>query len=91
MPAGARYIYNINFFAGFIVASLTYWALCKISPIPACSEKWMEVGDEIRNVSVAYGAEGYEDDSVSADSGKYKGDEEGQTAVRERQVGKEVL
>ena len=49
----------------------------------------MEVGDEIRNVSVAYGAEGYEDDSVSADSGKFKGDEEGHPAIRERQVGKE--
>ena len=52
----------------------------------------MEVGDEIRNVSVAYGAEGYEDnDSASADSGKYRGDEEGQTAIRERQVGKESM
>ena len=51
----------------------------------------MEVGDEIRNVSVAYGAEGYEDDSVSADSGKYKGDEEGQTTARERPFGKETL
>lgn len=48
----------------------------------------MEVGDEIRNVSVAYGAEEYTDDSASGDSGKYKGDEEGgQTSVRERQVG----
>ena len=51
----------------------------------------MEVGDEIRNVSVAYGAEGYEDDSVSGGSGRYKGDEEGQTSVRERQIGKEAL
>ena len=91
MPQGAKYIYNINFFAGFLVASLTYWTLCKISPIPACSEKWMEVGDKIRNVSVAYGAEGYEDDSASGNSGQFKGDEEGQTAVQERQVGKEDL
>ncbi len=56
----------------------------------------MEVGDEIRNLSVAYGAEaytaeGYADDSVSADSRKYRDDEEGQTAIRERQVGKESL
>ncbi len=56
----------------------------------------MEVGDEIRNLSVAYGAEaygaeGYADDSVSADSRKYTDDEEGQTAIRERQVGKESL
>lgn len=91
VPQGAKYIYNINFFAGFIVAGLTYWTLCKISPIPACSERWMEVGDEIRNVSVAYGAEGYGDDSMSGNSGQYKGDEEGRTAVRERQVGKETF
>lgn len=51
----------------------------------------MEVGDEIRNVSVAYGAEGYGDDSASADSGQFKGDEEGQTNVRESPVGKEAL
>ena len=54
VPKGATYLYNLNFFCGFLVASGTYWALCKISPIPGCSERWMEVGDEIRNVSVAY-------------------------------------
>ncbi|KAG8526656.1 uncharacterized protein KY384_008085 [Bacidia gigantensis] len=64
VPKGATYIYNLNFFCGFLVASGSYWALCKISPIPAVSERWMEVGDEIRNVSVAYGADG-EDDSGS--------------------------
>ncbi len=49
----------------------------------------MEVGDEIRNVSVAYDAEGYEDDSVSGNSGLDKGDEEDQKVVRERDVGKD--
>lgn len=51
----------------------------------------MEVGDEIRNVSVAYGAHGggdmYEDDSASGEgvSGYgAKGDEE--SAVRERKL-----
>ena len=38
--------------------------LCKISPIPATSDRWMEVGDEVRNVSVAYGVDG-DDDSGS--------------------------
>ena len=51
----------------------------------------MEVGDEIRNVSVAYGAEGYSDDSVSADSEPFKDNEEGQTGITEREVGKESL
>ena len=56
VPIGATYIYNLNFFAGFIVASGTYWLLCKIRPIPALSPTghWMEVGDEIRHMSVAY-------------------------------------
>jgi len=87
VPAGATYIYNLNFFCGFIVASVTYWALCKISPIPACSERWMEVGDEIRSVSVAYGAGAdYDDESGSGGSGHFKGDEE-TGGVRERKVG----
>ena len=89
VPQGAKYIYSIDYFAGFIVASLTYWALCKTSPIPGCSEKWMEVGDEIRNVSVAYGAEEYEDDSVSENSGQDKDDAEDQKVVRERGFGKD--
>ena len=92
VPAGATYIYNLNFFCGFIVASGTYYLLCWLSPIPACSEKWMEVGDEIRNVSVAYGANGdmYEDDSASGEGASgygAKGDEE--TAVRERKTASE--
>ena len=79
VPKGATYIYNLNFFCGFLVAGGSYWALCKISPIPAISERWMEVGDEIRNVSVAYGADGeiYEDDSGSDRAGyPSKGDME---------------
>ena len=89
VPKGATYIYNLNFFCGFIVASGTYYILCRLSPIPACSERWMEVGDEIRNVSVAYGAEGYQDDtqSGSGDEVGIKGDEENMAGVHERKVG----
>lgn len=54
VPIGATYVYNLNFFCGFIVASATYWALCRFFPIPATSDVWMEVGDEIRNPSLAY-------------------------------------
>lgn len=54
VPIGAKRIYDLNFFAGFLVASITYWGLCKISPIPATSDVWMEVGDEITDISVAY-------------------------------------
>jgi NCS1 family nucleobase:cation symporter-1 len=52
----AKRIYDLNFFAGFLVASISYWALCKISPIPATSDVWMEVGDEIGDFSVVYGS-----------------------------------
>ncbi|KAL7266464.1 uracil permease [Rhizina undulata] len=53
VPVGARYIYNINFFAGFIVSGVVYWALNKFFPVPAISEKWMEVGEEITEVRLA--------------------------------------
>lgn len=54
VPAGATYIYNVNFFAGFIVSSAVYWGLCRLFPIPATSDVWMEVGDEITDVRLAY-------------------------------------
>ncbi|KAF1355763.1 uracil permease [Lizonia empirigonia] len=60
VPIGAQRIYDLNFFAGFLVSSLTYWALCKISPIPATSDVWYEAGDEITELSVAYSDSEYD-------------------------------
>ncbi|MCJ1314504.1 hypothetical protein MMC25_008186 [Agyrium rufum] len=78
VPIGATYIYNLNFFCGFIVSFSVYWLLCWISPIPATSDRWMEVGDEIRNVSVAYGnEEGYDAESASGSDQYDKGMEAG--------------
>ncbi|KAI9644008.1 uracil permease [Ciborinia camelliae] len=57
VPAGATYIYRLNFFCGFIIAGGMYWALCKLFPIPATSNTWMEVGEEVNDPSMAYGAE----------------------------------
>ena len=54
VPIGATYLYNLNFFCGFIVAAGLYWGLCKVSPVPATSDTWMEVGyegDDLRVVS----------------------------------------
>ncbi|KAI9889752.1 MAG: hypothetical protein M1814_004954 [Vezdaea aestivalis] len=68
VPKGATYLYNLNFFCGFIVASGVYYLLCKISPIEACSDRWCEVGDEITEVSVAYGAH-HHDESGSGSEG----------------------
>ncbi|KAF2189081.1 uracil permease-like protein [Zopfia rhizophila CBS 207.26] len=73
VPIGAKHIYDLNFFAGFIVSSLVYWGLCKIWPIPATSETWLEVGDEIRNVSVAYTHDsdtGYDEEVMTGGNGK---------------------
>lgn len=75
VPIGATYIYNLNFFCGFIVSSGSYWGLCKIWPIPAVSDRWMEVGDEIDDLRVAYdsqsGSQEFADD-LAVDS-PYKG------------------
>ncbi|KAK4186427.1 permease for cytosine/purines, uracil, thiamine, allantoin-domain-containing protein [Podospora australis] len=54
VPIGATYVYNLNFFGGFGVSAFVYWLLCKLWPIPACSDKWMEVGDEIEDIRLAY-------------------------------------
>ncbi|RFU31857.1 hypothetical protein B7463_g4480, partial [Scytalidium lignicola] len=70
VPIGATYIYNLNFFCGFIVASGVYWLLCKISPIDATSEVWMEVGDEV-DESMAFGDDHVEEYDEERDGGKY--------------------
>ncbi|KFX92799.1 hypothetical protein O988_07114 [Pseudogymnoascus sp. VKM F-3808] len=45
VPLGAQYIYNLNYFCGFIVSCTVYYCLCRLSPIPATSAVWNEVGD----------------------------------------------
>lgn len=72
VPAGATYIYNLNFFCGFIVSSGMYWGLCKLFPVPATSDHWMEVGDEITDISLAYdGRSGQEFDEEAVMGTKY--------------------
>lgn len=67
VPVGATYIYNLNYFCGFIISAAIYWALCKISPIPACSDHWLEVGDAIEDVHLAYQESVTEDRSGDID------------------------
>jgi NCS1 family nucleobase:cation symporter-1 len=73
VPIGATYIYNLNFFCGFIVSAGLYWGLCTLFPIPACSKKWMEVGDEIDDLRLAYdnrsGSRSQEDEEVTVGMG----------------------
>jgi NCS1 family nucleobase:cation symporter-1 len=66
IPIGARYIYNLNFFVGFIISSGTYWLLSHFFPVPACADHWMEVGDEVRSMSVAYDADNSSQDLETA-------------------------
>lgn len=64
VPVAATYIYNVNFFAGFIVSSGVYYGLCRIFPVPAVSDHWFEVDtdqlDETRSADshdVEFGTE----------------------------------
>lgn len=43
VPTGATYVFNFNFFGGFLVSSVVYWLLCKLFPIPETRERWSEV------------------------------------------------
>ena len=58
VPMGAVYIYRVNFFAGLIVAAVTYWLLCRLFPIPATSDVWCEMPEAAdRRFSVVYEGE----------------------------------
>ncbi|PWY94817.1 uridine permease Fui1 [Aspergillus sclerotioniger CBS 115572] len=59
VPVGAQYIYNINYFSGFLVSFVMYWALTKLFPIPATSNKWHEVDPDVNEdrLSIADGQE----------------------------------
>ena len=61
VPPVAEYIYNVNFFGGFIISSSVYWGLCKVFPVPAVSERWLEVGEDLDDVRVAYDANSSQD------------------------------
>ncbi|KAI9680636.1 MAG: hypothetical protein M1817_004076 [Caeruleum heppii] len=80
-PSGAMYIYNVNFFAGFFVAMGVYVALCRVFPVPATSKTWLEVGDDITEVSVAYSTSNDDDSLSGRDSFKGGAYSEG---IRER-------
>ncbi|KAI9880498.1 MAG: hypothetical protein M1830_002538 [Pleopsidium flavum] len=85
VPIGAQYIYNLNFFCGFLVAAGTYYLLCRFFPIPATSDRWMEVGDEITDVNVAYaGSNTYDEESATGSDHLKDGGKE--SDVRERKI-----
>ena len=72
VPIGATYLYRLNFFGGFIVSSGVYWALCKLFPIPAVPGEWMEVGEDITDITLAE-SEGAGSTSTGNDVGDMEG------------------
>jgi len=77
VPIGATYIYNVNFFAGFIVSAGVYWLLAKFFPVPACSDTWLEVGEHVEEVRLAYDDDSSVAGSAGGSDSQRLGDEEG--------------
>lgn len=50
VPVGAKYIYDVNYFSGFIVSGAVYWALAKLVPLPATSAAWNEIPYETESI-----------------------------------------
>ena len=66
MRANRALVYNVNFFCGFIISSGVYYLLCRIKPIPATSDHWLEVDEDAtgRNNSLVYGVDAYDSESA---------------------------
>lgn len=78
IPIGATYIYRLNFFCGFIVAGGVYWGLCMVWRVEGMSDTWMEVGDQIEDVRMAYEGDSVGDEeSALGGEGVLKGGEVG--------------
>lgn len=52
VPKGAIYIFNLNYFVGFLVSMVAYCLFCRLSPVPATSNVWMEMGDEVDDLQI---------------------------------------
>lgn len=46
VPIGATRIFDLNYFCGFIIAGLVYYALCYFKPIEGCGEVFSEAAAE---------------------------------------------
>jgi NCS1 family nucleobase:cation symporter-1 len=67
VPIHATYIYNLNFFCGFIVAFTVYYLLTWLVPVQATSKVWNEVDIDTKDWSVAYtdGVTVHDEETVS--------------------------
>lgn len=73
VPEGATYVYNLNFFGGFIIAGSMYWILCHFFPVPATSETWLEVDYLGGNDTVADEEHGSDEEIAGKDIADGKG------------------
>lgn len=68
VPIGATYVYNVNFFGGFIVASGTYYLICRFFPPPEVRSTWSEPSVEEMDEILGFDSTGsttYHDSSMS--------------------------
>ncbi|CAN6616446.1 uracil permease [Trichomonascus vanleenenianus] len=42
VPIGSEYVFNLNYFGGFIVSSSVYYLICLWKPVPNCNTKFNE-------------------------------------------------
>ncbi|OJD11889.1 hypothetical protein AJ78_07432 [Emergomyces pasteurianus Ep9510] len=54
VPVGATYLYNLNFFCGFIVSFAAYFILTRVWPIPGTSNTWNEMDIDVTDLTVLH-------------------------------------
>ncbi|CEI68907.1 putative permease C29B12.14c [Fusarium venenatum] len=72
VPIGAVHVYQLNYFCGFGVSMLVYYTLCRLWPVAATSDRWMEVGDEIDDMRLAYDSRSpsYDEENATGQASK---------------------
>ncbi|KAL6913321.1 hypothetical protein ACHAPO_003088 [Fusarium lateritium] len=72
VPIGAVHVYQLNYFCGFGVSMLVYYTLCRLWPVAATSDRWMEVGDEIDDMRLAYDSRSpsYDEENATGEASK---------------------
>ncbi|KAG8669022.1 uracil permease [Fusarium poae] len=76
VPIGAVHVYQLNYFCGFGVSMIIYYTLCRLWPVAATSDRWMEVGDEIDDIHLAYDSRSPSYDEENATGGTSKATED---------------
>ncbi|KAL2000265.1 hypothetical protein VTN02DRAFT_3328 [Thermoascus thermophilus] len=89
VPVGAQYVYNVNFFGGFLVSAAMYYLFTRLVPVPATSDSWREVDidvdgalDVITALPVAYGQQVATDEEESPESHSVFSAEQDEVVIR---------